>query len=487
MNENIRLRFAPSPTGFLHIGNLRTALFAYLLSKNLNGSFILRIEDTDQKREVDGAVDSLISILDWIGVKFDEGPHLGGEFAPYIQSQRLDIYQKYIQELIEKDGAYHCFCSSERLEEMRDEQQKNKQAPKYDGKCRHLKKEEVEKKIKDGESFVIRQKIPQSCCIEVFDELRGKIIFKSADLDDHVLIKSNGIPTYQFANIVDDHLMKISHVTRGDEWLASFPKNALLYKAFNWNMPKFIHLPLILNKGGGKLSKRQGDVFVEDYRNNGYLPEAIINFCALLGWHPKDDQEILSLKEIIEKFSIDSMGVSPAIFDLEKLDYLNGFYIRKKELQELTNSCLFYLKKDSLIDDNTDIGYISKVVKISQERLKKISDISILSSFFFKDDLDYDINLLLWKDLKIENIKNNLEELYLLLKKINENDWNKEGLENIIFSYLKNNNKKNGDYLWPMRVSLSGEKNSPGPTEIADIYGKEKTLDKIKKALNKIK
>jgi glutamyl-tRNA synthetase len=483
MNQ-VRLRFAPSPTGFLHIGNLRSALFGYFLAKSLKGDFILRIEDTDQKREVEGATKSLLDILSWVGVEFNEGPHINGDYGPYIQTQRIDIYQKYIKELLEKGEAYYCFCSAERLEEMRQKQQENKEAPKYDQHCRHLSKEEIEKKIKNGESYVIRQKIPTNCCVEVYDELRGKIIFKSEDLDDHVLIKSNGIPTYQFANIVDDHLMKISHVTRGDEWLASFPKNALLYKAFGWSMPKYIHLPLILNKGGGKLSKRQGDVFVEDYRAKGYLPEAIVNFCALLGWHPKDDQEILSMSEIIDKFSLNGMGVSPAVFDLEKLDYLNGHYIRQKNTKDLSSLCKPYLVKEGLVKKDTKDDDLQKIIEISKERLKKIEDISSMTHYLFIDEIIYEENLLIWKNLTLEESKSNLKEIYKVLQEVKENNWTKENLEKIVFNWLKENNKKNGDYLWPLRVSLSGQKNSPNPFELAWALGKEKSLQRIFKAIS---
>ena len=341
--DKTRLRLAPSPTGFLHLGNLRTALFGYLLAKSMGGQYILRIEDTDQKREVEGAIDSLINILSWVGISFDEGPNLGGKFGPYIQSQRLDIYKKHTDELLAKGGAYRCFCSAERLTKMREEQAAAHQAPRYDRACRNLSREEVEARVANNEPFVIRQAMPLEGSVKVHDELRGEIIWQAADLEDHVLIKSDGVPTYQFASVVDDRLMKISHVTRGEEWLPSFPKNILLYQAFGWELPKFIHLPLILNKGGGKLSKRQGDVFVEDYKAKGYLPEALINFCALLGWHPKSDKEIFSLQELEKEFNIEGLGVSPAIFDQDKLDYLNGYYIRQKSVEELTELCIPYL------------------------------------------------------------------------------------------------------------------------------------------------
>jgi nondiscriminating glutamyl-tRNA synthetase len=371
MNK-VRLRLAPSPTGFLHLGNLRTALFGFLLAKKMGGDFILRIEDTDQKREVEGAVDSLIKVLDWVGITFDEGPHKGGDCGPYIQSQRLDIYKKHIDELLAEGKAYHCFCSAERLEEMRNEQAANKQAPRYDRACRNLSQEEVDKKIAAGEKFVIRQAMPLEGEVKVFDELRGEIVFKASDLEDHVLIKSDGVPTYQFASVVDDHLMGISHITRGEEWLPSFPKNVLLYQAFGWEVPKFIHLPLILNKTGGKLSKRQGDVFVEDYKAKGYLPEALINFCALLGWHPKNDKEIFTLDELKSEFNIEGLGASPAVFDIEKLDYYNGHYIRQKEINELTKLCLPYLtelendneKFKTIFGAEASFDFIKKVVAL---------------------------------------------------------------------------------------------------------------------------
>lgn len=478
--NNIRLRFAPSPTGFLHIGNLRSALFGYLIAKNLGGKFILRIEDTDQKREVDGAVEKLLDILDWVGVKFDEGPHVGGPFAPYTQTERLEIYQKYIQELLDKGLAYHCFCSAERLETMRNEQTAQKLAPRYDRHCRDLSAAEVEKRIAAGEKYVIRQKMPLTGEVIVYDELRGEIKFQASDLEDHVLIKSDGVPTYHFANIVDDHLMEITHVTRGDEWLPSYPKNILLYQAFGWTPPKYIHLPLILNKTGGKLSKRQGDVFVEDYRLKGYLPEAIINFCVLLGWHSKDDKEIYSLEELLTAFDLKGMGSSPAVFDLEKLDFFNGYYIRQKTATELANLCRSYL--DNPMIDQADL---EKVIGLAQDRMKKLSDITELTSFIFTDKLEYDSNLLIWKSLSLEDVKRNLKEIKDLLDKVEIKDWNKDYLESYLIDYIKSHDKKVGDYLWPLRVALTGLKNSPGPFEVASALEKDKTLKRIDLAISK--
>src|SRR6056297_478352 len=408
MTKKIRLRFPPSPTGYLHVGGLRTVLFNYLIAKKLKGDLILRIEDTDQKREIKGAVDQLIKIINWLGFEFREGPHIGGDYGPYIQSERQEIYNEYARKLLSADGAYYCFCSSERLREMREEQQARKQAPKYDRKCLNLSEKEIREKIARGEEYVLRQKMPSQGEVVVKDFLRGEIKFQASDLEDHVLIKSNGVPTYQFASVVDDHLMKISHVVRGEEWLPSFPKNVLLYQSFGWEVPEFIHLPLILDKQGGKLSKRKGDVAVEDYKEKGYLPEALINFTALLGWHPKEDEEIMSLETIVQKFRPEDIGVSPAVFDVDKLDYFNGYYIRQMKIDQLTELCLPYLKEN--LDKAQDPAkkekeYLKKVVGLEQERLKKLSEIAELTDFLFIEEPDYEKDLLIWKKMEESEVK----------------------------------------------------------------------------------
>ncbi|MFA5023844.1 MAG: glutamate--tRNA ligase [Patescibacteria group bacterium] len=478
--NKIRLRFAPSPTGFLHLGGLRSALFGYLLAKSQGGKFILRIEDTDQKREVSGAVSGLIDILKWAGIEFTEGPHLGGKYGPYTQSERLEIYKKYANQLLDDNKIYRCFCSEERLATMRQDQEARKEAPHYDRACRNLSVAQSNQRAQAGEPFVLRQKMPLEGETVVHDELIGDIKFKNAELDDHVLIKTSGIPTYQFANVVDDHLMKISQVTRGQEWLPSFPKNILLYETFGWTPPKYIHLPLILNKTGGKLSKRQGDVFVEQYRDKGYLPEAIVNFCALLGWHSKNDQEIYSLQELEKAFSLSGLGTSPAVFDEEKLDYLNGYYIRQKSLPELTDLCLPYLEKAKRPLD--DLEKIKKFISLSQERMKKLEEIVELTDFLFALP-KYASELLSWKTLSPEKAKDNLREIFPELEKITEKNWQKETLEKTIISWLKTNNKKNGDYLWPLRVALTGLKNSPGPFEVAWALGREESLRRLENCL----
>ncbi len=487
--SKIRTRFAPSPTGFLHIGNLRTVLFEYLTAKSLGGEFILRIEDTDQKREVEGAVDSLISILDWVGIKFDEGPHVGGDYGPYTQTERLDIYKKYTQELIDKGEAYYCFCTEERLKQMREDQEAMKKPPRYDRCCRNLSKEEVEKRIAAGERYVVRQKMPLSEEVTFHEELRGDLKFNTEELDDHVLIKSDGIPTYHFASVVDDHLMEITHVLRGAEWLPSFPKNALLYRSFGWEMPKFFHLSLIMNKEGGKLSKRQGDVAVEDFRKKGYLKEGLINFMLLLGWHPEGDNEILTLAEAEKLFKPENIGVSPAIFDIEKLDFFNGYHIRQKSLDELVDLCRPYLESNIELTTNENKKsneFLKKVIVLSRERLKKLSDITEQTTYFFKEKLDFDPAMVVWRKSDAAGAKTALTDLKTFLAGLSEGEWEIKTLEEKVMSYLKEGGKSNGDYLWPMRVSLTGEKASPSPFEMAWALGKEETISKITDSISKL-
>ena len=508
--SNIRTRFAPSPTGFLHIGSLRTVLFAYLIAKSQGGKLILRIEDTDKKREVKGAVEKLIKILDWVGIKFDEGPGLIndsandiGDYGPYIQTKRIDIYKKYADKLLATGHAYRCFCSAGRLQKMRAKQEANKMPPRYDRHCRDLSDKEISIKLENNEPFVIRQKHPKKAEVICKDELRGELKFQTGELEDNVLIKSNGIPTYHFAVVVDDHLMEISHVLRGEEWIPSFPKHVLLYKAFGWSMPKFIHMPLTLNKEGGKLSKRQGDVTVESYKDAGYLPEALINFNALMGWSPysqtsneqatKDKNiEILSLSDLVEKFKITDMGKSPGVFDVEKFDYFNGYYIRQKSLDEITELCMPFLKKywqekgeESVIKNNKP-EYIKKAISLEQERLKKLSEIGELTEFFFIDKLEYLVELLIWKKLSNNEIKNNLELVKKLLEKIPEKNWTNDSIEDALVIYLRAKELKLGDYLWPMRVALTGRKASPGPFDVAEALGKKMSLDRIDIAINKL-
>lgn len=496
---SVRVRFAPSPTGFLHIGSLRTALFTYLIAKSAGGKCILRIEDTDQEREVEGAVESLIDILRWVGIVFDEGPHVGGNYGPYTQTERVDMYNKYTGILLEKDGAYRCFCTPERLKEMREEQRIKKLPTQYDRRCRNLTDAEITDRMESGEAFVIRQKMPLAGDVVVYDEIRGEIRFDVSHLDDHVLVKSNGIPTYQFANVVDDYLMEITHVTRADEWIPSFPKNVLLYRAFGWDMPKFVHYPVILNKGGGKLSKRHGDVMVEEFRDKGYLPDALVNFCVLLGWHPKDDNEILSFHELERNFDMKSIGASAAIFDTDKLDYFNGYYIRRMLPNDLVSVCLPYLINAGLIktanNDSFEIvksgkvvgrDYLEGVVALEQERIKKISDVVDAVDFFFVDEPEYAPELLIWKKMTAGEARTNLENLLKILDVIPANSWNAAVLEDVIGNHIKSAGLNVGSVLWPFRVSLTGRKASPGAFEVAAVLGKEETLRRMGKAIKQV-
>ena len=335
MSQN-RMRFAPSPTGFLHVGGLRTALFNYLFAAKSDGKAILRIEDTDQNRKVEGAVENLIESLKWSGVQFDEGAEIGGDYGPYVQSQRLAIYQKYANQLVREGKAYFCFCSADKLSKIREEQLEKKLARPYDGRCQHLTEDDIKKQMDQNLPFVIRMKIPQDFdSYHVSDLIRGDVKFKTSQIDDQILIKSDGFPTYHLANVVDDYHMKITHVIRGEEWLPSTPKHIQLYEYFGWPLPQFAHLPLLLNPDKSKLSKRQGDVATEDYRKKGYLPEALINFVALLGWNTADDQEIFSMMELREKFSLERVGKAGAVFDVNKLKWMNQQYIKEKTPEDL--------------------------------------------------------------------------------------------------------------------------------------------------------
>lgn len=505
IKKQIRVRFAPSPTGFLHIGGLRTALYNYLFARQRGGAFILRIEDTDVKRKIAGATENLIKTLKQMGLDYDEGPKIIkgkieeiGDYGPYIQSKRIKIYQKYAQELLKKGRAYYCFCSPKELEEMRQKQLAQGKAPIYDERCRKLSPQEIRRKIEKGLPYVIRLKIPKKGKVSFDDLIHGKVEFDYQYIDDQILLKSDGYPTYHLANVVDDHLMKISHVIRGEEWLSSTPKHIFLYQSFGWEIPKFAHLPLLLNPDKTKLSKRQGDVAVEDYLNKGYLPEALLNFIALLGWNPGDEREVFSLKELIQEFSLERVKKSGAIFNLEKLDWLNGYYIRKLSLDKLTQYCLPYLEKANLIKKISDsrfeivetkeivnIDFIKKIVALEQERLKKLSEIGELAKFFFISQPKYPGKLLIWKKTSKEQILKNLILAEKLIISLNKKSFTREILKEKLLKLAQKTGR--GELLWPLRVALSGLKGSPGPFEIAEVLGKDKVLKRLKFAQNLLK
>jgi len=484
----IRTRFAPSPTGFLHIGSLRTALFAYLFARKNNGKFLLRIEDTDQGRFVEGSLQNILDSFAWANISIDEGVLLEngeitqkGDLGPYIQSERLEIYQEYIKVLLEKNDAYYCFCSKERLDEMRKYLEENKIATGYDGHCRNLTKEEVSSKLDAGEKSVIRMKMPKEGITVIDDLIRGKVEFKNELIDDQVLIKADGFPTYHFAVVVDDHLMEISHVIRAEEWLPSTPKHVALYNMFGWEVPQFAHLSLLINEKKQKLSKRHGDVSVIDYVKKGYLPEAFVNFIAFLGWNPGDDREFFTLEELEKEFDFDKVGKAPAVFNIEKLNWYNKQYIMKMSKEELAKKCESFFQ-----DKNVDINKynLTEVVGLEQGRANTMLEIVENTSFIFAMP-NYEAELLIWKKSDKEKTKANLQATKLFLENLIE-EWTRENLETSILSWIKEQGLGNGDVLWPMRVSLSGLQNSPGPLEIAAVLGKEETLTRIQQAVDKI-
>lgn len=495
--DKVRVRFAPSPTGYMHVGNFRTALYGYLFAKKNSGDFILRIEDTDQKRYVQDALEKLISIINWAGFEYSEGVFIEdgkvvqkGDFGPYIQSERLGLYKEYAEQLIANGTAYRCFCTSERLEEMRNEQQAEKKAPMYDRHCLKLSKEDADKKIADGEKYVIRQKINTEGFTEYVDEIRGKVSIKNELLDDQILMKSDGYPTYNFANVVDDHLMGISHVIRGEEYVSSTPKYVQLYQNFGWDVPQFAHLPLLLNPDKSKLSKRQGDVAVEDFIKNGYLKEAIINFVALLGWNPGEGetQEIFSLDDLIQRFDFSHVHKGGAVFDTKKLDWINNQYIKRLSVEELYGKSFhFFEQKEffaSSASERKTEEYLKKVLKVEQERLTNLSAVGESDKYFFGDELKYSKDELRWKKNTDEETKINLEKSLEVLEKISDENWKKETIEKEL---LEAAGDKRGDLLFPLRWVLTGQKFSPTPFEVAWVLGKDEAIKRIKKGLESLK
>jgi len=499
MHTHVRTRFAPSPTGFLHVGGLRTALYSYLFAKNQGGDFVLRIEDTDQKRLVPGAIESLISTLETVGLSCDEGFgfHDGtceqhGNSGPYIQSERLDLYQRYANELVERRLAYHCFCSAERLAEMREIQISAKRAPRYDRHCLSLEPSEVEARRSAGEASVIRFRIPDDRDIEFTDLIRGTVKFHTRDMDDQVIIKSDGFPTYHLAVVVDDHLMEVTHVIRGEEWLSSTPKHILIYEALGWQPTEFGHLPLLLNPDKSKLSKRQGDVAVEDYLAKGYLKEALINFVALLGWNPGkgETQEIFTLAELQEKFDLTKVNKAGAVFDIKKLDWMNAEYIKRLPMDELFARTLpFFSEKEFFKEWRTANGecsdtdadlFMKRVLSVERDRLVKLADIGDENPFFFVEPV-VEKAMLPWKKSTEDGAKDALGRAVGVIEAVSDRDWTREKLGEIL---LEAAGDDRGGFLWPLRVALTGAEKSPPPSDIAWVIGKERTLFRIRSALS---
>ncbi|MDB4978247.1 MAG: glutamyl/glutaminyl-tRNA synthetase [Candidatus Peribacteria bacterium] len=482
----MRTRFAPSPTGYLHVGGLRTALYAYLLARQTKDNFILRIEDTDQGRSVDGAVEQIVHGLAWAGIAPDEGVVLeNGEVAqtgdkgPYIQSERLELYKKYADQLLHDGFAYTCFCSPARLDEMRKQQQADHRAPMYDRHCLSLDPEDIADRIAAGDKYVIRMKVPHDELIEFTDVVRGEMSFRGDTIDDQVLLKSDGFPTYHLAHVVDDHLMGVDMITRSEEWLPSTPKHLLLFQAFGWPAPTYAHFPLILNKDRTKLSKRRNSVSVNGYREKGYLPEALINFLALLGWNPGTTQELFTLEELIEQFSMERVQKAGAIFDTEKLDWLQGQWMRKFSLSEFA-SRIRELVGEQYPAALADTEFEKKAALI-QERITFFHEAPDMMSFFYTEPaVRMDVIANPKQKVTADILPDVVNILIETLGSIHEPDWNLESISSSLIAAIDASGLKKGQVLWPLRAILTGREYSPGAFEVAEVLGKETTLKRLK-------
>ncbi|MCR4278572.1 MAG: glutamate--tRNA ligase [bacterium] len=489
-NSKVRVRFAPSPTGFLHIGGLRTALYNHLFAQHKKGDFVLRIEDTDRVRTVEGGIENICQSLKETGVIPNEGIWIDekgeiverGTHGPYLQSKRQKRHHEYADELIRMGKAYPCFCTEERLQELRKKQQLEKQPTGYDGTCRNLEADEAKKRISNGVPHVIRLRFPEQGSVIIHDVIRGKVAFDWKEIDDQVIIKSDGMPTYHLAATCDDHDMEISHVLRGEEWLSSTPKHIFIYEAFNWELPIFVHLPLILNPDKSKLSKRQGDVGVNDYIEKGYLPEAIINFVALLGWNPKGDQEIYSHEELAELFDPAKINKAGGVFDTSKLNWMNNHYLRALSEDDYFKKVLPSFEG---IDD--DLAFLKRSALLVRDRLETTVEIKEVTAFLFRAGFDFQEIPLAWKDQDADSVKERLEAVREVLTNMEEsNVLNIQIVENELKNLIEKNGWGNGDTLWPLRVALSGMKKSPGPFELVATYGKERALQRIDSAIKSL-
>ncbi len=480
--SKVRTRFAPSPTGRMHVGNLRTALYAYLIAKHEGGDFILRIEDTDQERYIEGAVDIIYRTLEKTGLIHDEGPDKDGGCGPYVQSERQakGIYLEYAKQLVEKGEAYYCFCDAERLESLKQEIA-GKEISIYDKHCLHLSKEEVEANLAAGKPYVIRQNNPTEGTTTFHDEIYGDITVDNSELDDMILIKSDGYPTYNFANVVDDHLMGITHVVRGNEYLSSSPKYNRLYEAFGWEVPVYVHCPLITDETHKKLSKRCGHSSFEDLVEQGFLTEAIVNFVALLGWSPENNQEIMSMEELIQNFDYHHMSKSPAVFDYTKLKWMNGEYIKAMDMDRYMDMAMPYIKSVVTRDCKLD-----KIAELAKTRIEVFPDIPDLIDFF-QEVPEYDISMYTHKKMKT-NAQSSLEVLKEILPRLEaQEDYSNDALYQLLVDFVKEKGYKNGYVMWPIRTAVSGKQMTPGgASEIMEIIGKEESLKRIQDAINKL-
>jgi nondiscriminating glutamyl-tRNA synthetase len=514
--EKIKTRFAPSPTGPIHIGSVRTALFNYLYSLKVGGSFILRIEDTDVERSKVEWEYMLIKTLRWLGFDWSEGPEIvegqesmfdsadysiryKGEHGPYRQSERKDIYRKYLQKMIDEGHAYYCFCTKEEVEAQKSYLMSMGESPVYKGACRNITKEKAQERIKNGDKCVIRFRTPEHQKIVFDDLIKGKIEFDSEIMGDFVIAKDFENPLYNFTCVVDDSEMEISHVIRGEEHISNTPKQILMINALGLKKPIYAHMPLILGQNKKKLSKRDAETSLDEYRRDGYLPEAIINFIAFLGWNPGTDKEVYSMQELIADFSIEKIQKSGAVFNVEKLDWINGLYIRKKPIGQLVSLCLPYLLGSGLISKESDNSFLvtetqelvsmvrlEKIISLYQERMKKLAEVLDFVDFFFKKELEYGKDLLKWKSMTEEELVSSLETSSKLVQAIDPDSFDQNRIQESFFKEAEKLDNK-GNLLWPFRVALTGKQSSAGPFEIAELLGKEECLRRIESAIKKIK
>ena len=481
MSEEVRVRFAPSPTGYLHVGGARTALFNYLFARHHGGSFILRIEDTDRNRFHEGALEEIFSSLRWLGLHWDEGPECGGEYGSYFQSERNELYKEKFQYLLEHGYAYRCFCTTERLQKMREEQQKQKVMSGYDRHCRNLSEMGCQELLQKNQPYVIRFKIPFDREVVFHDIIRDEIKYDSNLLDDFVILKSDGYPTYHLANVVDDFSMKISHVLRGDEWITSTPRHILLYEAFGWKPPLFAHTPVILSSAGGKLSKRKGAASVMDYMREGYLPETLVNFLALLGWSPGDDREKMTQAEMVKAFSLEKISPKSSVFDEQKLDWMNGLYLQERSVESIRKRIIRLWEENGFISQENVFNdtYFDSVITLLKDRSKKINDIVMNSRYFFLDPEVYEEKAVRkhWKGNVVNIIQALLEKLELC------ENFNHATLENVYKNYCEESGLSGGKLIHPTRLAVSGVSFGPGLFELMEVLGKDVVIRRMTTAV----
>lgn len=484
MNKPVRVRYAPSPTGFPHVGNIRTALFNWLFARHHRGRFIVRVEDTDLARIVKGALEAILDGLRWLGLDWDEGPGVGGEYGPYFQSERLSLYRQAAERLVAQGDAYYCFCSPERLGEMRAEQARRKQPPGYDRHCRHLSREQMHAREKEGITPVVRFKVPLEGQTEFDDIIRGRVRFENATLDDYVLLKSDGYPTYHLASVVDDHAMLISHVLRAEEWLSSTPRHLLLYQALGYPLPEFAHLPMILGPDRAKLSKRHGAVSITEYRAQGFLPEAMVNFLALLGWSLDDKTEIITPGELIENFSLERVSQTAAIFNREKLKWMNGVYLRNLSRDDFITRVTPFLERDLTPQARKSLSpaYVREVMPLVQERARTLAEVPSLVDFFFATELDYDPGLLIGKKMEGSNTLNALRVSLARLSTLSA--FKTDSLEGVLRPLAGELGLKTGQLFGTLRVAVTGRTATPPLFETMAVLGRERCLERIQAAID---